>query len=217
MNMNSTERINAVRQRITTACLECGRNPEDIILIAVSKNQPIEAIQQAYEAGHRHFGESYWQELQTKVHSLPNDIVWHFIGKVQSNKAKNIALHANVIHTIESERQVSEFVKADRTFEGFIQVNIAREQQKSGIFPQDLDNIVSHVLKFPQVQLRGLMTIGPLVDNPEESRDHFRQLAILGSQIGTKSLSMGMSHDFEVALQEGATHIRVGTAIFGER
>jgi len=211
------ERLTKVRERVATVCNSSNRDSADITLIAVSKNQPINAMLEAYEAGHRDFGESYLQELQTKVHNLPSDIVWHFIGKVQSNKAKNIALLADVVHTIENERQILEFAKADRTFQGFIQVNIAREQQKSGIFAEDLDKVLSHVLKCPQVQFSGLMTIGPAVDDPEESRFTFRQLAKLNREIGGKSLSMGMSHDFEVALQEGATHIRVGTAIFGER
>ncbi|MBX3114855.1 MAG: YggS family pyridoxal phosphate-dependent enzyme [Fimbriimonadaceae bacterium] len=204
-------------RKIESACESANRNASEVTLVAVSKRQSINTILEAYEAGQRHFGESYLQELQTKVHKLPSDIIWHFIGKVQSNKAKNIALLADVIHTIENERQIAEFNKVDRTFEGFIQVNIAREQQKSGIFPENLDTVLSHVLKSSKVQFSGLMTIGPTVDDPEESRPIFRQLANLNREIGGKSLSMGMSHDFEVALQEGATHIRVGSAIFGER
>ncbi|QYK53968.1 MAG: YggS family pyridoxal phosphate-dependent enzyme [Fimbriimonadaceae bacterium] len=215
--MKTQDRLQQVHQHIQLQCERYGRNPSEVTLIAVSKKQSVNAILEAYEAGQRHFGESYLQELQTKVHKLPSDIVWHFIGKVQSNKAKNIALLADVIHTIENERQIAEFNKVDRTFEGFIQVNIAREQQKSGIFPENLDTVLSHVLKSSKVQFSGLMTIGPAVDDPEESRPIFRQLANLNREIGGKSLSMGMSHDFEVALQEGATHIRVGTAIFGER
>lgn len=210
-------RLEHIQRVVFKSITQASLNTSPPVLIAVSKNQSINAILEAYEAGQRHFGESYLQELQTKVHKLPSDIVWHFIGKVQSNKAKNIALLADVIHTIENERQIAEFNKLDRTFTGFIQVNIAREQQKSGIFPESLDKVLSHVLKSPQVQFSGLMTIGPAVDDPEESRPIFRQLANLNREIGGKSLSMGMSHDFEVALQEGATHIRVGTAIFGKR
>ena len=209
--------LQEIQSRINRACLSVNRDPSEVVLVAVSKTFSADHIKAAHYLGIRDFGESKFQELQTKVHQLPSDINWHFIGKIQSNKAKQVALTANTIHTVENERQLAEFSKQDRTFNGFIQVNIASEQQKSGIFIEDLDTVLSHVLKCSNVRFQGLMTIGPAVSNPEDSRIHFRRLAELNRQIGGKSLSMGMSNDFEVAIQEGATHIRIGSAIFGTR
>lgn len=209
--------LSDIQERILRACESVNRDPDEVTLVAVSKNFSVDHINHAYDIGHRHFGESKWQELETKVHQLPKDINWHFIGKLQSNKAKRVAELVDTIHTIESERQLKEIAKQDRTIDGFIQVNIASEQQKSGILMQDLDKVLLHVLKCNQVRFRGLMTIGPEVSDPEESRNFFRELAILNRKIGGTHLSMGMSGDFEVAIQEGATHIRVGSAIFGNR
>jgi len=209
--------LSDIQVRIFRACESVNRDPAKVTLVAVSKNFSVDHINRAYDLGHRHFGESKWQELETKVHQLPKDINWHFIGKLQSNKAKRVAELVNTIHTIESERQLKEIAKQDRTIDGFIQVNIASEQQKSGILMQDLDKVLLNVLKCNQVRFRGLMTIGPEVSDPEESRNYFRELAMLNRKIGGTHLSMGMSGDFEVAIQEGATHIRVGSAIFGNR
>lgn len=202
---------------VDSACQCVGRKRDEVTIIAVTKEVSLNKIKIAYELGIRDFGESKLQELQTKVHQLPNDINWHFIGKLQSNKAKTVAAIAQTIHTIENERQLQEIAKQDRTIDGLIQVNIASEQQKSGIFIEDLDKVLSHVLKCKQVRFRGLMTIGPEVKDSEESRIYFRELAILNRKIGGTQLSMGMSGDFEVAIQEGATHIRVGSALFGNR
>lgn len=210
-------RLAEVRGRIERACRSVGRDPAGVVLVAVTKTLPVEAVQAAYSLGIRHFGESRLKELESKVPSLPNDAVWHFVGKIQSNKAKRIASIADVLHTVENDRQLAEFAKVDRTLAAFIQVNIDEEQQKSGIFIQDLDTVLSHVLKSYNVRFRGLMAIGRQTPDPEVARESFRKLAGLNRQIGGEWLSMGMSHDFEVALQEGATHIRVGTALFGSR
>jgi PLP dependent protein len=209
--------LKSISERIAAACEQANRSPNDVILIAVSKNFSVDHIKAAYDLGIRDFGESKLQELETKVHQLPNDINWHFIGKLQSNKAKRVAELATTIHSLETDRQLQEIAKQDRTIDGFIQLNIASEQQKSGIFKEDLDKVLSHVLKCNQVRFRGLMTIGPAVSDPEESRIYFRELAILNRKIGGTQLSMGMSGDFEVAIQEGATHVRVGSALFGNR
>ncbi len=212
-----SENLKDINQRIESACSTVNRDPNEIVLVAVSKTFSVDHIQAAYDLGIRDFGESKLQELETKVHQLPNNINWHFIGKIQSNKAKQVATLVNTIHSIENQRQLTEINKQDRTIDSFIQVNIASEQQKSGIFIEDLDKVLSHVLKCNQVRFRGLMTIGPVVSDPEESRIYFRELANLNRKIGGTQLSMGMSGDFEVAIQEGATHIRVGSAIFGNR
>ncbi len=215
--MSVTDRLRAIQTDLAQECTRIGRNPAEITLIAVSKNHPVELIQQAYEAGHRDFGESRVQELQYKTQALPPDIRWHFIGHLQSNKAALAAELCHAIHTISNPRQLNQIAKTTATIQGFVQVNIGREEQKSGIFQENLDTMVQHVLKCQQVQFRGLMTIGPAVSDPEEGRIIFRQLAELNRRVGGRQLSMGMSHDYRVALQEGATHIRIGTAIFGTR
>lgn len=211
------QRLEGIKAEITALCEEAGRSADDLVLVAVSKNHPADSILTAYQAGHRDFGESRFQELRDKAAILPDDIRWHFIGRLQSNKAKAVAEICHTVHTLENPRQISEIAKSKANIEGFVQVNIARESQKSGIYPQNLDSMVSYVLKCPQVRFRGLMTIGPLVTDPEESRIIFRQLAELNRKVGGTQLSMGMSNDYRIALQEGATHIRIGTAIFGDR
>lgn len=211
------ENLAEVEARVAGACAVVGRSREEVTLVAVSKTVDVGLIRGLYDLGVRDFGESRWQELETKVHQLPSDIRWHFIGKVQSNKARKIAEAVSVIHTLESESQLREFAKSDRTFDGFLQVNLAKEAQKSGIFTEDLDRTLDVVLNCKAVRLRGLMTIGPLVDDPEESRELFRRLARLARDRGLSGLSMGMSGDFEVAIQEGSTHVRVGSALLGHR
>ena len=209
--------LSRIQDQVTAACESAGRDPSSVTLIAVSKTVEIQAIQEAYDAGHRHFGESRLQEAQPKIEALPNDIVWHFIGHLQSNKAKKVAQLFEVIHTLDSESQLREICKAERQIEGFIEVNIAKESQKAGLWPDSLDEFYAVVLNYPQVHLTGLMTIGPALDDPELSRHYFRELRNYADRLGVNKLSMGMSQDFGVAIQEGATHIRVGSAIFGSR
>ncbi len=217
MSSPIAENLASIQEQVNRACDSVPRNPAEITLVAVSKTFSVVDIQAAYDLGLRDFGESKAQELQTKVHHLPNDINWHFIGTLQSNKAKHVAEMSTTIHTIENERQLREIDKQDRTIDGFIQVNIASESQKSGILIESLDTVLSYVLTSHQVRFLGLMTIGPPVQNPEESRPYFRKLAELNQQANGTMLSMGMSNDFDVAIQEGATHIRVGSALFGKR
>lgn len=211
------ENLAAIEERIEKACASCGRNRDDVTLIAVSKTQPAEAILAAHSLGLRHFGESRWQEAETKVHHLPSDITWHFIGKVQSNKAQKIAQTVDVIHTLENSRQLAEIAKQTRTFDGLIQLNTSGEEQKLGIFPGYLDRLVEDVIQCKHVRFRGLMGIARMVEDPEECRAEFRLLRQEAQRIGVDWLSMGMSHDLEVAIQEGSTHIRIGTALFGSR
>lgn len=216
--MGIAENLHDLRERIARACESVSRDPATVTLVAVTKTFPTEAIREAYDLGHRDFGESRLQEALPKIAALPGDVRWHFVGKLQSNKAKRAAAQFHTIHTLESPSQLDEIAKAGRQVEGFIEVNVSGETQKSGISPKSLDDFVKTVLYCPQVCLRGLMAIGPLAADVEQVRKAFRLLRELRERIpGTDALSMGMSADLEVAIQEGSTHVRVGTAIFGKR
>lgn len=210
-------RLSDIRGRIARACEKSGRDPVAVTLIAVTKTISAAVISEAYDLGLRHFGESRLQEALPKIEGLPPDAVWHFIGRLQSNKAKKAAEHFQAIHSLDSKAQLGEIEKAGRAIDGFIQVNIANEPQKTGISAESIDAFLPLVIQSDHVRFRGLMTIGPNLDDPEQMRPFFRKLRELGEQVGAKSLSMGMSGDFDVAVQEGATHIRVGSALFGER
>lgn len=215
--MSVAENLAKVRDRVRAACQASGRNADEVTLIAVSKTRSIEEIRKAYDLGQRHFGESRLQDALPKIESLPNDIVWHFIGPLQSNKAKKIAGVFDVVHAFCNEGQLKEANKSARPITGFIEVNIANEPQKSGLAINQLDEFYSEAIQYEYVRFRGLMTIGPVVSNAEEMRPYFRELGSQAKRLGLEWLSMGMSEDFEVAVQEGASHIRVGTAIFGSR
>lgn len=209
--------LRAIQEKIARSCDSAGRDPSSVTLIAVSKTVPVDLIREAYDCGVRDFGESRWQEAQGKLDQLPGDVTWHFIGKLQSNKAKRVAVRFPVVHTVESEGQVAEMEKAGRSCQALIELNLAREPQKGGIFVENLDSLVQRLLSCNHVRFRGLMTIGPLVTDPEQSRSLFRELAEVGKACNADWLSMGMSADYDVAIQEGATHVRVGSALFGER
>ncbi|MBX3112360.1 MAG: YggS family pyridoxal phosphate-dependent enzyme [Fimbriimonadaceae bacterium] len=210
-------RLKAVKDRIARACDVCGRDPASVTLVAVSKTVGVEAVLAAYDLGVRDFGESRWQEAQTKVHVVPTDARWHFIGRLQSNKTQAVAGSFDVLHTLENDRQLEQLDHASRVVDGLVQVNLGREPQKSGVFSEDLDDMVRRVSKHRQVRFRGLMTIGPAEASPEETRRLFRDLAEMNHRLGGEWLSMGMSHDLESAVQEGSTHVRIGTALFGGR
>lgn len=207
----------SIERRIEAAATSAGRDPSEITLIAVTKTVPIDRIQEAYDLGLRHFGESRLQEALPKIEALPDDITWHFIGKLQSNKAKKAAQHFPIIHTLENAAQVREIDKAGRPVDGLLELNIANESQKSGISTESVDDLLQCVIQSLHVRYRGLMTIGPNLSDPEQMRPYFKRLRELGERVGADWLSMGMSADFDVAIQEGATHIRVGSALFGER
>ena len=215
--MSIARNLAQTRAAIEAACASVERSPSDVTLIAVSKNFPLDTIMEAYDAGHRHFGESRLQEAESKILAMPPDVTWHFIGHLQSNKAKKVATLFDVIHALDSESQLKEIAKAGWNVDGFIEVNIAKEPQKAGISAESLDEFKTLVLHYPQVRLSGLMTIGPEHDDPEAARIYFRRLRELGQRLGVFKLSMGMSLDFAVAIQEGATHVRIGSAIFGSR
>lgn len=209
--------LKAIHERISKAADSAGRDPASVTLVAVSKTFSVEAIRAAYDAGQRHFGESRLQEAVPKIEMLPADITWHFIGALQSNKAKKIAQLFDVVHTFDSESQLREATKAERTLDGLIEVNVAEEAQKSGILFSGLDAFHEKLLEFQSIRFRGLMTIGPATDDCEGMRPYFRTLREANARLGGQWLSMGMSADFDVAIQEGASHVRIGSAIFGSR
>jgi len=218
LRVNVQQNLNKVRTQISNSCLQCSRNPAEITLIAVSKTFTVDHILAAYEIGHRDFGESRVQEALPKIEALPKDIVWHYIGKLQSNKLKKAWENFNIFHTMYSPSQLTELMKVQGVKDVLIEVNIAEEVQKSGIFLDPLDEFIQSIVLCNTVRLRGLMTIGPNLENAEAMRPYFRKLRELGKKIGDDCwLSMGMSGDFSVAIEEGATHIRVGSAIFGSR
>lgn len=210
-------RIQDVRSLIATAARSVGRDPGEITLIAVTKTVPTETLQLAYDLGLRVFGESRLQEALPKIEALPKDIEWHFIGKLQSNKLRRAASVFSVFHTIESESQLHELNKLNHKVDILVEVNIAYEVQKSGVSLENLENFVKRVIQCEHVNFRGLMAIGPNLENAEAMRPFFAQLRIENKRFGGDWLSIGMSGDFEVAIQEGATHIRVGSALFGPR
>lgn len=209
-------RLRAIRDRIERACESVGRDPASVTLIAVSKTHPADSINALYDLGHRVFGESRLQEAIPKIEGLPSDIEWHYIGKLQSNKAKRATEYFRAIHTIESESQLRELAKG-KPIDGLVEVNIGEEPQKSGIAPELLDDFLKIVLQYDQVKFRGLMAIGPAHPNAEAMRPYFQRMFRLNERVQGEWLSIGMSQDFDVAIQEGATHVRVGTALFGER
>lgn len=216
-------RLEAVRARIDAACARAGREPGSVALVAVSKTQPAEAVRAAYLAGQRVFGENYVQELAEKSKSLADlaELRWHFIGHLQRNKAKDVAAVARCVETVDSPRLAEALAKRATPgappLEVMLQVNVGGEAQKSGCAPAELPALIDAVRAQPSLSLRGLMTVPPLGEAPEASRPHFRALRELAGRHGLRELSMGMSADLEVAIEEGATTVRVGTAIFGSR
>lgn len=216
--MSLAKRLQSIQGRIGAACETVGRDPAEVTLIAVSKTVSTDNIREVYDLGIRDIGESRLQEALPKLQALPPDIRWHYIGPLQSNKATKVAERFSAIHSLENVRQLDALRKAHRKIDALIEINIGSEPQKKGVLPQDLDEFIESVLYCPQVRLRGLMTVGPMVQNAEEMRPYFRQLKDLLERVpGGTWLSMGMSGDFEVAIQEGSTHVRVGSALFGER
>jgi PLP dependent protein len=210
-------RYEEINSEIARHCAISGRSVDEVTLIAVSKNHPAESIQTLYDLGHRHFGESRQQELFAKIDVLPQDIVWHFIGTLQSNKLRKVAERCSMLHTLEKESQIRELRKVSEPIQVLVEVNIAEEPQKTGISSKTLDVFIQSVLECEQANLTGLMTIGPNQEDAEQMRGYFAEMRRLNEKFGFNVLSMGMSNDFDVAIQEGATHIRVGTSLFGER
>ena len=211
------------------ACRVSGRNPEEVSLIAVSKTKPVSMLQEAYDAGCRDFGENKVQEIMDKIDRLPSDIRWHMIGHLQTNKVKYIVGKVFLIHSVDSlhlaEAISKEAVKQNTTVNILIEVNVAKEDNKYGAMAEDTVSLVEKIALLPGICVKGLMTIAPYVENPQENRQYFVKLRQLAVDIKSKNidnvhmdiLSMGMTGDYMVAIEEGATYVRVGTGIFGER
>lgn len=218
-----------VEQKVCEACEKVGRDRSEVTLIAVSKTKPVSMIQEAIEAGAQVFGENKVQELCEKYEVLPKNLHWHLIGHLQRNKVKYVVDKAELIHSVDSLRLAQEIskeaLKKQLTVNILIEVNVAGEESKFGITPEETEEQIQEIAKLPGICVKGLMTIAPYVEDPEDNRFVFRTLKKLAVDIKMKNidnvhmdvLSMGMTNDYQVAIEEGATMVRVGTGIFGER
>ncbi len=227
--MGIRENLDTVRGRIENACNVCGRELSEVKLIAVSKTKPLAALEEAYNNGCRDFGENKVQELVEKYERMPKDIRWHMIGHLQRNKVKYIVDKVFLIHSVDSLRLAQEIdkeaAKKKITVDILVEVNVAGEESKFGATSEEACSLVEEIAKLPHIRVRGLMTIAPYVEDSEENRPYFEKLKQIYVDIIHKNidnvfmeeLSMGMTGDYEVAITEGATYIRVGTGIFGER
>ena len=223
------EHLTEVKERIEQACIRSGRNPGEVTLIAVSKTKPVPMLEEAYAAGARDFGENKVQEIAAKKPKLPEDIRWHMIGHLQRNKVGQVLGKAVLIHSVDSlrlARQIeTDAAKTGLDVDILLEVNVAREESKYGFMLEEVEDAIMTIKDFPHVHIKGLMTIAPFVENPEENRGIFKKLFEFAVDIGSKNidnvtmsvLSMGMTGDYEVAIEEGATMVRVGTGIFGAR
>lgn len=223
------ENLREVEKRVRAACERAGRSRDEVTLIAVSKTKPVSMIEELLAVGVRDFGENRVQELCEKYEVLQKDIRWHLIGHLQRNKVKAAVDKARLIHSVDSLRLAEaislEAGKLEITVPALVEVNVAGEESKFGVAVEETEALVREIAKLPHIQVRGLMTIAPFVENPEENRPVFAKLKKLYVDIGAKNidnvamnvLSMGMTNDYEVAIEEGATMVRVGTGIFGER
>ena len=221
------ERLAAVRAQIAEAAKRAGRAPDSVRLVAVSKTKPAEAVRIAYDAGQRDFGENYVQELVDKAKALDDlpDLRWHFIGSLQRNKAKLATNLSQLIHTVDRDELVIELDKRafsrGKPLDVLIEVNVGDENSKSGVALENFSKLLENAQQAKNIRVKGLMAIPPFLDDPEAVRPYFAKLRALrdahGGPAELPELSMGMSHDCHVAIAEGATLVRVGTAIFGSR
>ena len=224
-----SENLEQVKANIEAACKRVGRDPKDVRLVAVSKTKPISLIEEAIEAGQDTFGEYKVQEMCDKMEVLPDNIKWHMIGHLQRNKVKYIAGKVELIHSVDSIRlakQISdEAQKQSIEIPVLLEVNVAREESKFGFFTEETEDACREISKMPGIRVKGLMTSAPFVENAEDNRKYFKKLYELAVDIQSKNidnismreLSMGMTGDYVVAVEEGATIVRVGTGIFGSR
>lgn len=223
------ENLVEVKENIRRACEKSGRTPEEVTLIAVSKTKSISMIEEAYREGTRDFGENKVQEILDKYPVLPTDIRWHMIGHLQRNKVKYIIDKVYLIHSVDSLRLAEEIssqaTKKQVDVNILVEINIAQEKSKFGISRIEALQLVEDIAQLPHIYIKGLMTVAPFVENPEDNREYFQQIKKLSVDIMKKNidnvnmsvLSMGMTGDYTVAIEEGATMVRVGTGIFGER
>ena len=228
--MSIAEKLASIRARMAAAAQRAGRSPESVTLVAVSKIMPVATIAEAVGAGQLLFGENYLQEAEEKIRQLPSTLKWHFIGHLQSNKAKTAATLFHMVETVDRIKLARMLDKhaaeAGRVLPVLVQVNVGREPQKAGVLPEEAEQLLREMQALPHLAVRGLMTMPPFFDQPERARPSFRALRVLSEELAVKGLlgshgsielSMGMSGDFEVAIEEGATLVRVGTALFGAR
>ena len=223
------ENYRNVQENIQRACEKVNRSVDEVTLISVSKTKPLSMLQEAYDCGAREYGENKVQEMTEKEGQLPKDIHWHMIGHLQTNKVKYIAPYVHLIHSVDSLKLAQEInrqgEKCNRSIPILIEVNIAEEESKFGIKKDETISLVREISKLPHVAIKGLMTIAPFVDDPEDNRVYFRGIKELSVDIANENidnvcmdvLSMGMTGDYMVAIEEGATMVRVVTGIFGER
>lgn len=223
------ENLMEVEKNISLACERAGRKREEVTLIAVSKTKPVPMLQEIYDEGIRDFGENKVQELSSKYEEMPKDIRWHMIGHLQRNKVKQVVDKACLIHSVDSYRLAEEIniqaKKKNIVVPILVEVNIAEEESKFGIHKEDAIRLVEEIAALENIRIKGLMTIAPYVENAEENRQYFRDIKQLSVDITRKNidnvtmhvLSMGMTGDYTVAIEEGATLVRVGTGIFGAR
>ena len=217
------ERIEAVRLQIADACLRSGRSPEEVTIVAVTKGFPPEAVREAFAAGLSHFGENRVQEAQAKIPLLAGLAprpTWHMVGHLQTNKVKTALSLFDIIQSVDSlhlAQEISRRAPQSVRVPVLLEVNVAGEAAKYGFSPEELPAAAERVRALPGLDVRGLMTIAPMAGDPQEARPVFRRLRSLAESLDLRELSMGMSDDFEVAVEEGATIVRVGRAIFGER
>ena len=223
------ENIKTVEKNIKEACARANRSASDVTLIAVSKTKPVDMLCEVYDTGMREFGENYVQELVEKIDRLPKDIHWHMIGHLQKNKVRQVIDKAVLIHSVDTvglaEQIEKEAVKRDLDVSILLEVNVAGEESKFGFAPEEVEEAAREIAKYPHVHIQGLMTIAPFVENSEENRGVFKKLYELYVDMKRKNidnvtmnvLSMGMTGDYQTAIEEGATMVRVGTGIFGTR
>lgn len=225
-----TENLQKVRERITIACNKAGRSEEEVTLIAVSKTKPEEMIREAFAAGQLDFGENKVQEMCSKAEAMSDlPIRWHLIGHLQKNKVRKAVAVACMIHSVDSSELAAEIQKEaariGKVQDILLEINVAGEESKFGLRPEEAASVAGQISNLPNVHLCGLMTVAPFTENPDENRVYFAQLRKISVDIQSKNydnvsmycLSMGMSNDFEEAITEGATMVRVGSLIFGER
>ena len=229
MSVSVEENLKHIKERMAAACARAGRDPKEVTLVAVSKTKPVSMMMEAYGTGIRDFGENKVQELLEKKPQMPEDTRLHLIGHLQTNKVSHVIDKTVLIHSVDSlhlaEKIEQEAAKRDLISEILLEVNVAREESKFGMFVEDVTKNLEIISGFPHIRVEGLMTIAPNVENAEENRKFFKELYQLYVDIKSKNidngtmsmLSMGMTGDFEVAIEEGATLIRVGTGIFGSR
>ena len=213
--------INQIRQRIRSAAERAGRQAEDVTLVAVSKTVEPERVETALSAGQTLFGESRVQEAKAKIPLVSGRAHWHMIGHLQTNKARDAVALFEVIHSVDSLKLAAELNKwaehMGKTQGIFLEVNVSGEASKFGLKPEDLESTLSEINKLPRLEVQGLMTIALVAEEVEKARPYFHRLRELREALNLRELSMGMTHDFEVAVEEGATMVRIGSAIFGER